>query len=96
MANATRAVAYYRTSTLQQTQSIPQQRDWACEVCANESIDLVTEFQDEAISGNKRKPTPTGAVRRVSLSWCWKPTLTRDTSRRSGRGRNETRPRRTP
>src|SRR5258708_3213325 len=47
MASSTRAVAYYRMSTLQQTQSIPQQRDWAREVCAKDGIDLVAEFQDE-------------------------------------------------
>jgi hypothetical protein len=53
MASSTRAVAYYRVSTLQQTQSIPQQRGWAREVCGKEGIDLVAEFQDEGISGNK-------------------------------------------
>jgi len=53
MADPTRVVAYYRMSTMQQTQSIPQQQAWAQEVCAKEGITLVAEFQDEGISGNK-------------------------------------------
>jgi DNA invertase Pin-like site-specific DNA recombinase len=50
-----RAVAYYRASTLLQEKSIPQQREWAHERCKAEGINLVAEFQDEGISGNKTR-----------------------------------------
>jgi DNA invertase Pin-like site-specific DNA recombinase len=51
MGDTIRAVAYYRMSSSQQEQSIPQQRAWAGPACKLEEIELVREFEDHGKSG---------------------------------------------
>lgn len=50
---APRALAYYRMSTDDQENSIPQQKDWARRTAARESLSLLAEFQDDGVSGSK-------------------------------------------
>src|SRR5262245_49639278 len=50
---ARRALGYFRMSTDDQEESIPQQKQWAARTCARESLRLCAEFEDAGISGAK-------------------------------------------
>jgi site-specific DNA recombinase len=46
------AVAYYRMSTAQQADSIPEQRAWAPKAATANGAEIVREFQDDGIAGD--------------------------------------------
>jgi site-specific DNA recombinase len=48
-----RAVAYYRMSTGRQEASIPEQQGWARPAAKAAGVDLVREFEDEAVAGSE-------------------------------------------
>src|SRR5271155_4326845 len=47
------AVLYLRMSSDIQERSIPQQRNWAVEAAGREGVEIVGEFSDAGISGDK-------------------------------------------
>jgi DNA invertase Pin-like site-specific DNA recombinase len=54
-AGIVRAVAYYRMSTAQQEASIPEQRAWGERTAKANAVQVVAQFQDDAIAGDVRE-----------------------------------------
>src|SRR5262249_6859198 len=53
-----RAVAYYRMSTGLQEASIAEQQAWVRQAARREGLELLAEFQDEAIAGSEIENRP--------------------------------------